>query len=93
VTRDNFDQLSDSLQGRFFDLQAYFGRPGLIDDGFLQSFVPRIRKNNVRIFQAMIDCVNSNKVPLYKPVISDEMEELALISEEISRHMSKRGYV
>jgi len=93
VTRDNFDQLSDSLQSRFFDLQAYFGRPGLIDDGFLQSFVPRIRKNNVRIFQAMIACVNSNKEPMYKPWISDEMEELTAISKDISRHLSKRGYV
>ena len=90
VTRDNFDELSTELQGRFFDLQAYSRKPSLIGDEFLQEQLSKIRMNNVRIFNAMIACVNANREPRYKPVMDEQMAELTEISTTISHHSSKR---
>ena len=88
VTRDNFDSLSAELQSRFFDLQAYFRSPGLIGNDALQELLTRIRMNNVRIFDAMIACVNANREPMYRPMISEQMEELTEISVSIGRYAS-----
>ena len=88
VTRENFDRLSGLLQERFFDLQAYFNRPDLIEDPFLQDQLVSIRKNNVRIFNAMIASVNANKEPVYCPQIGDEVVELTDISKRIDHHIA-----
>ena len=44
--------------------------------------------NNVRIFNAMIACVNANREPMYRPMISEQMEELTEISVSIGRYAS-----
>jgi hypothetical protein len=90
VDRKNFDELSMELQGKFFDLQAYLRRPELIDDEFLQDILPRIRTNNVRIFNAMVACVNANKEPMYTPVIAEQMVELTEISKIISKYIAEK---
>ena len=87
VTRDNFDDLSAEFQSRFFDLQAFIRRPGTAEDAFLQSSLDRMRANNVRIFDAMIACVNANREPKYKPAIAVQMDELRRISEDVRRHL------
>ena len=92
ITRQNFDELSGELQERFFDLQAFFGRPDLINDEMLQNKLPIIRNSNVRIFNAMIGCVNANiKEPLYKPIMTDEMTILTGLSHDISQYVSNRA--
>lgn len=91
VDRKNFDELSMELQGTFFDLQAYIKRPELIEDEFLQDVLPRIRTNNVRIFNAMVACVNANKEPIYKPVMTEQMAELTEISEDISKYIAVKS--
>ena len=88
LTRDNFDGLSAELQGSFFGLQAYIRGPGFINDGFLQEQLDLIRKNNVRIFNAMMACVNANSEPVYTPATDEQMEELTEISLAISRHLA-----
>ena len=40
----------------------------------------------MRIFDAMIACVNANREPMYRPMISEQMEELTEISMSISRY-------
>ncbi len=86
LTRDNFDELSTNLQSRFFNLQSYFRKPELIGDEFIQEQLSKIRANNVRIFNAMVACVNANREPKYKPVMYEQMEELSQIYDNISRH-------
>ncbi len=87
VTRDNFDELSTEFQSRFFDLQAFIRRPRTAEDAFLQSALDRMRANNVRIFDAMVACVNANKEPKYKPAMTVQMDDLRRISEDIRRHL------
>ena len=90
VTRENFDELSGGLQESFFDLQAYFRRPGLINDIFLQDALVRIRNNNVRIFDSMIGCVNANaEGARYHPQIEDILEELTEIMGSIGVYIAK----
>ncbi len=55
-------------------------------DDSLQKQLTKIRMNNVRIFDAMIACVNANREPKYVPVMDEEMEELTEISRIIGRH-------
>lgn len=88
VTSENFDMLAEDLQMDFFDLQALFRRPQMVSDDFMQATLPRITMNNVRIFNAMIACVNANSKPIYKPIMTAEMEELTEIGEAISRHIA-----
>lgn len=90
VTRDNFDDLSTELQSRFFDLQAYFRKPSLMEDRFLQEQLPKIRMNNVRIFNSMIACVNANREPKYRPIMDEQMAELTAISDAIGHHAAKK---
>ncbi len=90
VTRENFDELSTELQERFFDLQAIFRKPRLIDDDLLQNTLTKIRTNNVRIFNAMISCMNSNREPKYKPVMIDQMIKLTEASKDISHHIQSQ---
>ncbi len=90
VTRENFDGLSGELQENFFNLQAFFRRPDLIEDMFLQDQLSRIRKSNVRIFNAMVGCVNANKEPLYRPVMRPELEEIRVISDMIQQYTDEK---
>ena len=90
VTSENFDALSSMLQERFFDLQAYFRREEFIEDTMLQDSLANIRKNNVRIFNSMIGCVNANtKGSGYCPQMGGMLEELKGIKDSIIRHISE----
>ena len=91
VTADNFDRLTAELQKGFFDLQAYYRRPELIKDRFIQDRLSEIRMNNVRIFDSMIGCVNANmKEPKYHPVMTDQLMELTRIKDDLSLYVADR---
>ena len=91
ITRENFDRMSAELQESFFDLQAYYRRPELIKDGFIQDRLSEIRMNNVRIFDSMIGCVNANmKEPKYHPEIEDQLMELTRIKDKLSLYITDK---
>ncbi len=90
VTDDNFNSISDELQSRFFDLQALFKNTGPSEDNLLQNFLPMLKKNNVRMFDSVTACAYAENKG-YKPVIGNEIEELAQISEMIETYVAKRN--
>lgn len=90
VTPTNFDDLSTQLQERFFDLQAYSSKSGIVDDSFIQHAISKVRANNVRIFNAMVACVNANREPIHMPAIGPDIEELEDLFADLHRYVSSR---
>ena len=85
VTYDNFTELSDNEQRSFFDLQAAFRDPMLMDDVDLKRWLQEITMAGVRIHDALIRCANANSNEvIYRPVHNGEMELLTRISSDVA---------
>ena len=89
MTRQDFDELSVGMQTAFFDLQSDFRSPYMIEEGKLQGWLIDIRKDNVRLHRKMMDCVNSNEVPMYSPNDDGEMERLTDIQKELNKMIAR----